>query len=651
SSTSHVSFTPQTVEVTALPPAFCNLAVDDVKFDINANTPANDSRVILSNSYMAPFTSTPYFAYPHYQSLLAKDRVIPVNLRVYHNAAPASGVQVDLSIIDPADKSKYGTGVAGDNKGPMPTFKDNCIPCSTYTVTSGANGYVQTELDLDAASHAGDNYQVVATATFDDGTKKSGTSGTITAWKRIFLEKRQMYRRGAPLATDAPAGVSHVVVQNLPISSRLSKFGNPNDYFAKGDQLTLMHAPAFGQAKSGFYTGSYQIASNPVDFTASAPTPGPCSKNKPCSITTNGSTQITGINTVFTKLKVDDVINISTGTAGVVDTRYVLSIIDNEHLTVHAPTTSSSSSLSYTVGDPNLVLTSHNAYTRLTLDHALTESYQREPAVNPNTKNLTLNDAAVIAASGFFDCPDTLLLGDASGQPNEVFPSAFTEYLLIPTTGSSPLPRVLIDGGPMMQHFADKWFSTPQAAVVVPGNPDPLVSLGYPAAPNQQLLFVGDSETGNITTVGAAGLTNAPGTVPNENVSFLEMGTVEERVTEDMSGLYQATPSDVMQKTEVHELIHQWRPNAAVFSGLGDHCNETAYDQTGGGSPSGAPSYCVMADPNSVPAVTAPWSSTIQISPAEWQYRNLTTFLHFDSSKAPPSEYIAIRDTPDPWKP
>lgn len=651
SSTSHNPFPPQTVEVTNLPPPFCNLALNNIKFDINANTPANDSRVILSNSYIAPFTSTPYFSYPHYQSLLAKDRAIPVDFRVYYNAAPASGVQVDLSIIDPADTSKYLTGAAGDNKGPAPTFKDNCVPCATYTVTSGANGFVETELDLDPASHAGDNYQVVATATYPDGSKKTVASGTITAWKRIFLEKRQMYRRGAPLATDAPAGVSHIIVRNLPISSHLSKFGNPDDYFSKGDQLTLMHAPAFGQVKSGFYSASYQIVSNPVDFTASAPTPGHCAKNKPCSITTNGTTQVMGINTVFTKLKVDDVINISTGAAGVVDTRYVLSIIDNTNLTVHAATSTSAANLSYTVGDPNLVLTNHNAYTRLTLDHALTESYQREPAVNASTGDLTLNDAAVNVASGAFDCPDTLLLGDASGQPSRVFPSAFTEYLLIPTTGNSPLPRVLINGGPMMQHFADKWFSTPQPVVVVPGDPNPLVSNGYPAAPNQQLLFVGDSETGNITQVGSAGLTNPPGTVPNENVSFLEMGTVEERVTENMSGMYQANPSDVMQKTEVHELIHQWRPNAAVFPSLGDHCNETAYDQTGAGSPSGAPSYCVMTEPNSVPSVAAPWSSTTQISPVEWQYRNLTTLLHFDSSKSPQSEYVAIRDTPDPWKP
>jgi hypothetical protein len=647
-STGQQVYPPQTVDATALPPSFCNLALNNIKFDINADT--DDSRVILSNSYVAPFTSTPYFPYPHYQGLLAKDRAIPVDFRVYYNAAPASGVQVDLTIIDPADTSKYLTGNAGDNKGPAPTFKDNCVPCATYTVTSGANGFVETELDFNPATHAGDNYQVVATATYPDGSQKTVTSGTITAWKRIFLEKRQMYRRGGPLATDAPAGVSHIIVRNLPISSHLSKFGNPDDYFAKGDQLTLMHAPAFGQPKSGFYSGTYQVVSNPIDFTASAPKAGPCAKNKPCSVTTNGTTQIIGINTVFTKLNVDDVINISTGAAGVVDSRYVLSIVDNTHLTVHAPTTTSASNLSYTVGDPNLVLTSYHAYTRLALDHALTENYQREPAVNASTGNLTLNDAAVIASSGVFDCPDTLLLG-GFGLWSRVFPAAFTEYLLIPTTGSNPLPRMLIDGGPTMQRFADKWFSTPQPTVVVPGSPDPFVSIGYPAASNQQLLFVGDSETGDITMVGSAGLTNPPGTVPNENVSFLELGTVEQRVTNDMTGMYQATPSDVMQKTEVHELIHQWRPNASVFPALGDHCNEMAYDQTGSGSPSGAASYCVMAAPDSMPTVTAPWSSTVQISPAEWQYRNLTTFLHFDSSKNSQSEYVAIRDTPDPWKP
>lgn len=645
-STGQQVFTPQTVDVTALPPSFCHLALNNIKFDINADT--NDSRVILSNSYKAPFTSTPYFPYPHYQGLLAKDGAIPVDFRVYYNAAPASGVQVDLSIIDPPDTSKYLTGAANDNKGPAPTFKDNCVPCATYTVTSGANGFVETELDLDPATHAGDNYQVVATATYPDGSTKTVTSGTITAWKRIFLEKRQMYRRGAPLATDAPAGVSHIIVRSLPISSHLSKFGNLDDYFAKGDQLTLMHAPAFGQPKSGFYTGSYQITSKPVAFTAAPLSAGPCVKNKPCFVTTNATTQVVGTGTVFTKLNVDDVIDIPSATAGVLDTRYVLSIIDNEHLTVDAPTTTSASNLSYQVGDPNLVVMTHNAYTRLTLDHALAESYHREPGVPADV--LTLNDAVVIAASGLFDCPDTLLLGDASAQPAHVFPSAFTEYLLIPASGGPGLPRVLIDGGAMLQQFADKWFATPQPAVVNPGDPNPMTANGYPAAPNQQLLFVGDSETGPINLAGSAGLTNHKGTVPNENVSYLEMGTVEQRVTQDTSGMYQANPSDIMQKTEVHELIHQWYPNVNVF-GVNDHCNETAYDQTGAGLPSGSPSYCVMAALDSSPQVPAPWSSTTMISPIEWQYRNLTTFLHYDSAKSPPSEYVAIRDTLDPWKP
>ncbi len=60
----------------------------------------------------------------------------------------------------------------------------------------------------------------------------------------MFVEKKLMFRRGAPLATDAPAGVTNIIVENAEISATGDEFGN-------GDVILLMHAPAFGQPKNG----------------------------------------------------------------------------------------------------------------------------------------------------------------------------------------------------------------------------------------------------------------------------------------------------------------------------------------------------------------------------------------------------------------
>ncbi|HXG59036.1 MAG TPA: hypothetical protein VNL91_08425 [Thermoanaerobaculia bacterium] len=363
-----------TVTVSDPPPASCGFADAEVRFE-NASSGIDDTRILLSN--VPPgLSGVPSYGYPRFQSFLGRDAAIPVGLRTIKNGVATPGVPVVLKVLDPPDRSPYvagGPGIvqpvpgsrAGDNVGALPKLTGSGVTDNgngTYSVTSGANGYVGVVMELDASARAGDNYKVEATATFDGGLVKSATSAEMIAWKRLFVEKRQMFRRGAPLATDAPAGITRIIVRDTPISST-------GERFARNDNVMLLHAPPYGQAKGpgSYYSGLYRIGLRPQRFTAVAPVVGPG------TVTTNGTTLIVGVDGArdrvrFDRLTPGDVINIYTG--GVRESRVVTTITDRTHLTVDKPTISSATGLTYEIGDYNLI--PGTRYLRLTLDRPLT---------------------------------------------------------------------------------------------------------------------------------------------------------------------------------------------------------------------------------------------------------------------------------------
>jgi len=678
--TSGVGFTAQTplsafsVESLSVGSQIANTTPGDIQFDITDTTPADDRRVLLSNLHHSPGTTMPQFPYPLYQGRLAKDAAIPIDLRILYGGVGTSGVPVTLRIIDPPDPSEYIVGTAnwqgqpvpgatlshaGDNVGPPPTFHGNCIPCATYSVTSGANGTITAELDLDPHTRAGDNYQVEATARFPNGTTKTVRSGVITVWKRMFVEKKPMFRAGAPLATDAPAGATRLIVKRDPIASAGATA------FRRDDSVMLLHAPFFGTAKtpSGYYSGLYRIT-RLQRFRAQTPAVGPG------TVETHGTATIDGNGTHFIRdFEVGDVITVGA------DRRVVVDLISNTQMTVHAPTTSASANQAYTIGDRNLV--ANTDYYRLALDRPLSESYYREPLANSLTGTVTANDAAVRVPSGgvtpadVFDVPaiNAQLAGTATSQWSNAFASAYTEYVVLPATlpigaAGAVAPRVVLSSSVTAkptQQFIDKWLSLPSPVPLPSTSPDPMDGFRYLIPPNHQLVLVGDTNNNDITQSDANGFLSIA--VQHERASVLDRGTIEYAVRTDTKPLYGADPDTVLQRTAVHELTHQWYVNFLAFGArYSDHCfpevayvSAAAYPAVAPGTTISLPvglEFCLMSYTADAPTMLAPWSPHPTVNMVEYLYRRGLTHFHMAHlSTGWNSEYLSIRNTPDPWMP
>lgn len=187
-----------------------------------------------------------------------------------------------------------------------------------------------------------------------------------------------------------------------------------------------------------------------------------------------------------------------------------------------------------------------------------------------------------------------------------VFPDAFTEYVFLPDVGI-PMPLLPIDlAGEerVLQSVASKWSQ--------------VVSASRRTPPNHQLLIIADR--------GRTGFTgHTISEVSNETSSWVFRGRIDE-----VAG----SPNDEERwamKTAVHELAHQWRPNAVW--GPGDHCPGTtvAFDTA---------VWCLLADVTQNPAV-------------EQERPNGIARFHAipDPSGVWHSEYLEIRRHPEPFNP
>lgn len=421
----------------------------------------------------------------------------------------------------------------------------------------------------------------------------------------------------------------------------------------------MLHAPGFGALKTpgGYYSGFYQVAAKPHAFTVKTPWPAPAT----------GTVQISGTSVIGTgthfnsQFNVDDVIDVLKS-VGDYESRVVTSVADNTHLTVNFPFTFAAANLAIAVGDPALAVGS--TYVRLTLDRKLTESYLSDPIKTGSTGDVSLNDGVEkvssnttpVSSTDYFDVTDlSALTGGAEAQWQNPFPSAFTEYVVLPNA-APPVPHAILTPAPATQRFIDKWFSSP-IATLTGVDPTQADSYTYAPPPNQQLLLIGDSDDADVSKSEQNGfLSNL---LAAERASVIDRGTVEFDVNSTATALNGANADTVLRRTTVHELTHQWWPNGILFgAAAGDHCrglasydSQAAYPAADGLPPAGL-KFCLMSDPFSSPMMPASWNPGQTINMVRYFYRYAYTSYHAAAlGTGCHSEYLAIRQTVDPWTP
>jgi hypothetical protein len=139
--------------------------------------------------------------------------------------------------------------------------------------------------------------------------------------------------------------------------------------------------------------------------------------------------------------------------------------------------------------------------------------------------------------------------------------------------------------------------------------------------------------------------------------SVLVRGNTEYFAANSNNALFNADVETVLKRTTVHELTHQWQANPGPYN---DHCYpQVAYTSTApyptstASSPPAGLEFCLMAyaDGNT-PQMPAPWNTSLSISMVQYLYRSGLTHYHVPAgSNAFHSEYLAIRQASDPWKP
>jgi hypothetical protein len=235
-----------------------------VDFVITSASPEVDRRILISNARSE-------YNYPHFQDIGKMDAAVPLSLRTSGpNNQYESGLTVYLRVTDPEDAAAYMNVIGnklshpGDNEGAQAILDGTAItavPNTTgvYQATSGANGIVEFTLRLQAPFVAGDNYEIEASFSPTFPVGGSWKSGTLTAWKRVFIEKRRMLRNGLFLAQDASAGDTFIITR------RNHWFGNQGnaDELSKGEKIVITHAPQRNRLdlNAGWYYETHTILS------------------------------------------------------------------------------------------------------------------------------------------------------------------------------------------------------------------------------------------------------------------------------------------------------------------------------------------------------------------------------------------------------
>ncbi len=197
-------------------------------------------RVVLNNSGQSQ-------AYPTiYQHA---DRIIEMQMTGWANR------KVQLRVIDPPDLSAYTPDAGWPRPTPDPTppvlpyegndnkgttdygvglQPDGSDAQASITPPVGSNGTLTFYLKV-PARYSGDNFQVEVTKCDYGGTvlpqRVTSMSSVYTSWKRVFVEKDRMFRRGGVLDPDKGSFPSNYALPDNQIALDLT---NQNLYCASG---------------------------------------------------------------------------------------------------------------------------------------------------------------------------------------------------------------------------------------------------------------------------------------------------------------------------------------------------------------------------------------------------------------------------------
>jgi len=162
------------------------------------------------------------------------------------------GTTMYMKVFDAKDPSTYRTSAPANNDnldsaaGKLATSPSD-TGSADLTFTVGSDPLMTVYLNTTGFA-AGDNYIVktssdpglISDPNFVCGPSTGcQASFPITAWKRVYLEKHQMYRSGVSIAGSASAGATQVMIQ-VPAGLRWS-----NVSLKAGDSIRLLHASRF----------------------------------------------------------------------------------------------------------------------------------------------------------------------------------------------------------------------------------------------------------------------------------------------------------------------------------------------------------------------------------------------------------------------
>jgi hypothetical protein len=181
-----------------------------------------------------------------------KDGKILIRATVKNSAGePVSDKDVWFRVIDPPDTAEYVTDPQDDDNegdsGQLDALMDK----------SDEDGIIETILQV-TDQFAGDNYQIQAfleDLVMNPNAVSVGTSGIISAWKRIYIETDHMFRRGSYVkGFDNVGGANRIHVMDK------SKFNNCT-------QVKIVHAPRLdGQDPApSFYSEVHNITGSISD--------------------------------------------------------------------------------------------------------------------------------------------------------------------------------------------------------------------------------------------------------------------------------------------------------------------------------------------------------------------------------------------------
>jgi hypothetical protein len=184
-----------------------------------------------------------------------------------------------LRVIDPADSAPYippELRAANDNKDPAPKGVLMAAGCADPTCRAAPGDPLmvhaapggRVEFDLEATGQfAGDNYQIEASFDPDFTCATAGAnhadlcahSGIVTAWKRVYIEKRRMLRNGLFLAQNANAGDTFLITRGSHWQGNRGK----HDEVSKNENIVIVHAPQINRSdlNAGWYSETHTVLS------------------------------------------------------------------------------------------------------------------------------------------------------------------------------------------------------------------------------------------------------------------------------------------------------------------------------------------------------------------------------------------------------